>query len=362
VSGIKSRHVVGETEFAIDLAKQAITKCLATSKYGPGDIDLLICATIARCDGPSLWISYEPSTSLRLKEHFGFDKALVFDIASACSGMFTAINIVDALIKLRVIECGLVVSGEYISHLAETAQKEIEDFLDSRLACLTLGDAGAAVMLEAAPSVDVGFNAIDLCTLGSCARYCIARPTEQEHGGGIMFTDALKLTDAAAKHGSEHALRTMKRAGWSPDSFQHLIMHQTSSTALASAMREINRLLKGRVCHQGNTIDNLERRGNTASTTHFVALADNILNNRIRSGDRVIFAISGSGLTMGTALYTFDDLPDRMRGTPDAPGDRSIANSGKTRSPRLTGARRIRIESVGTVPRRCAAKSDSLVS
>ena len=58
----------------------------------------------------------------------------MFDIASACSGMFTAINIVDALIKLRVIECGLVVSGEYISPQAETAQKEIEEYLDSRLA------------------------------------------------------------------------------------------------------------------------------------------------------------------------------------------------------------------------------------
>src|SRR5207249_478350 len=56
------------------------------------------------------------------------------------------------------------------------------------------------------------------------------------------------------------------------------------------------------------------RRGNTATTTHFVALADGIASGRIRSGDRVIFAISGSGLTLGTALYTLDDLPDRMAG------------------------------------------------
>lgn len=359
MTGIKSRHVAGETEFAIDLAKQAITKCLATSRYGPGDVDVLISASIARCDGPVLWISYEPSTSLRLKKHFGFDKALVFDIASACSGMFAAINVVDALLHLGVIKCGLVVSGEYISHLATTAQKEIEELLDSRLACLTLGDSGAAIMLEAASSAGVGFDAIDLRTFGRYAEYCVAGPTEREHGGAIMFTNALKLTDAAARYGSDHALETLRRAGWSSDTFQHLIMHQTSRTALTGATRAINRVMKSRVCHEGNTIDNLERRGNTATTSHFVALADCIRSGRIRSGDRVIFAVSGSGLTVGTALYTFDDLPDRMGAAPDAPRTRAAAASVKHRARRLPDAPRIRIASVGTVPRGGGDRHDS---
>ncbi len=314
LTGIKSRHVAGETEFAIDLAKQAVTRCLATSRYRPADVDLLISVGIARVDGPGFLVSYEPSTSLRLKRHFGFDRAMVFDVRSACSGMFAGIYVVDALIHQGVIECGLVVSGEYITHLTSTAQLEIEGLLDQRLACLTLGDSGAAVMLGPACREGVGFAAIDLCTLGDYAECCVAGPTEREHGGAIMFTDALTLTDAAARHGSDHALGTLRGAGWSADGFDHLIMHQTSRTALTSASRAINRLLNGRVCHEGNTIDNLERRGNTATTTHFVALADGIASGRIRSGDRVVFAISGSGLTLGTALYTLDDLPDRMAG------------------------------------------------
>ena len=347
LTGIVSRHVAGEEEFGIDLAKQAITRCLATSKYAPGDVDVLISTSIARCDGPPLWISFEPSTALRLKAHFGFTKALAFDIASACSGMFTAINIVDALLKLGIVQCGLVVSGEYISHLATTAQREIDGFLDPRLACLTLGDAGAAVMLEPASAPGVGFEALDLRTLGGYAGYCTAAPTEQEHGGGIMFTDALKLTEAATRAGSVHALETLRRAGWAPDSFQHLIMHQTSSTGMAGAMREINRRLKGTFCHEGNTIDNLAHRGNTATTTHFVALADGIRSHRIRSGERVIFAISGSGLTVGTGLYALDDLPSRLDGSPGAPSVRSSSSPREPR-PRIESPR-IRIASVGAV-------------
>lgn len=347
LSGIVSRHVAGETEFGIDLAKQAISRCLASSRYAPGDVDVLISTSIARCDGPPLWISFEPSTALRLKAEFGFTRAMAFDIASACSGMFAAINIVDALLQLGVIRCGMVVSGEYISHLATTAQLEIDGLLDPRLACLTLGDAGAAVILEAAPAPGVGFDALELRTFGAYAGYCTAAPTEREHGGGIMFTDALKLTDAAMRTGSVHAMETLERAGWAPDSFQHLIMHQTSSTGLASARREINRLLRGTFCHEGNTIDNLTHRGNTATTTHLVALADAIRTCRVRSGDRVIFAISGSGLTVGTGLYTLDDLPDRIGGSRAASdGRRSHV---QPRGARLrTDVSRIRIASVGT--------------
>src|SRR6185436_21011983 len=54
MSGIKSRRVAGETEFSIDLAKQAIARCFAASRYKPGDIDLVISASIARCDGPGV--------------------------------------------------------------------------------------------------------------------------------------------------------------------------------------------------------------------------------------------------------------------------------------------------------------------
>ena len=114
MSGVKSRRVAGDAEFGIDLAKQAITRCLAASKYAPSEVDVVISASVGHCDGPSLWISSEPSTSVRLKEHFGFHKAFSFDIASACSGMFVGIYIVDAMIKRGLITCGLVVSGERI--------------------------------------------------------------------------------------------------------------------------------------------------------------------------------------------------------------------------------------------------------
>jgi 3-oxoacyl-[acyl-carrier-protein] synthase III len=170
ITGIKSRRVAGETEFSIDLAGKAIADCLARSKYHPKDIDVLICSTICRYDGPNFQISYEPCTAVKLKKNFGLENALAFDLASACSGMFAAINLVDAFIKAGTIRRGLVVSGEYISHLAQTAQKEIAQFLDPRLACLTVGDAGAAVILEKRQTITWAF------TKSTCSRSAVTAP------------------------------------------------------------------------------------------------------------------------------------------------------------------------------------------
>ena len=358
LTGIKTRRMAGQHEFSIDLAKKAVADCLAKSTYNPTDIDLLICCNISRNDGLDV-ISFEPSTSIKIRQHFGFTNALVFDITNACAGMFTGIYLVNALLKTGAIRRGMVVSGEYITHLTQTAQKEIESFMDVRLPCLTLGDAGAALILEKAVEYQVGFQEIDLQTFGRYSPYCIAKSSE--HGGMIMLTDSVNLTDVAVKAGAKHAIEVLQRAGWAPESFQHLIMHQTSGTTLNSARREINLLLKSGVCHDGNTINNLEQRGNTASTSHFIALADHIRNNTIHSGDKVIFSISASGLTIGTALYVFDDLPDRMRRMDAQPSTnpekKSVNRLGST--PTRT-APRIRIERVGTIPEVPAGNKNSM--
>src|SRR5207244_4835118 len=119
-------------------------------------------ANISRCDGPNFRVSFEPGTAMQLKAQFGFVNALIFDISNACTGMFTAVDIIDAFIKAGLIRRGMVVSGEYITHLTQTAQNEIESYLDARLAFLTVGDAAADVCLKEAPNKKVGFDDLEL--------------------------------------------------------------------------------------------------------------------------------------------------------------------------------------------------------
>ncbi|OBI00954.1 non-ribosomal peptide synthetase [Mycobacterium sp. E2733] len=358
LTGIKNRRVVGEDEFSIDLARKAADDCLSRSSYRREEIDLVIACNISRRDGFGHRFTFEPSTATRLRDQCGLANALAFDISNACAGMFTGITVADAFLQTGLIRNALVVSGEYISHLCETAQQEIEGPMDPRIACLTLGDAGAAVVLERGPNNQVGFHDIDMATLSRYSKLCIAKVTDGPHGGAIMFTDSVTQTAIAVKHAVPYVASVMQRHGWRPETTDHLVMHQTSEASLNDAVVAINQMFGEGAAHRGNTIYNVAERGNTATTTHMVALNDYILSNRINSGDNVVFSITGSGQTVGAALYTFDDLPDRMRrGAAGQHGPGMPADSNHRAVPAMP---RVRIDSVGLAPAEQPASPSSI--
>jgi amino acid adenylation domain-containing protein len=348
LTGIKHRRVAADGEFSIDLARQAVADCLSRSSYRPAEIDLLISCSISRYDGPDQKFVFEPSTAARLRDQCGLDNALAFDITNACAGMFTGIAIANAFLQTGLVGRAMVVSGEYITHISETAQRQIEGPMDPRLACLTVGDAGAAVILERGPNNRAGFHDIDIATLSRYAPMCIGKATGGPEGGAIMTVDSIAATAIAVQAAVPYVAAVMRRHGWRPEHSDHIVMHQTSESSLNDAVGAVNRMFGAGSANPGNTIYNLAERGNTASTTHFVALKDHILSNRIRSGDNAVFGISGSGQTVGAALYTFDDLPDRLRRGSEDHRRREAPLDAATAEPPPPPA--VGVAGVGTIP------------
>jgi 3-oxoacyl-[acyl-carrier-protein] synthase III len=346
LSGIRSHRQSAPGEFALELAGRAIDSCLARSRYDANAVDLLICASISHGDAPGCIYAYEPCFAMRLKAAHGLRRAIAFDIANGCAGMWTAMLMAERLIASGAIETALIASGEYISDLIRTAQREAEGFLDPQIASLTVGDSGAAVLLAPAGTAGAGFAALDLYTLGHYAPLCVARPSARDHGGAVMLTDTLRLGARAIEHVVSHFPETMANAGWTPRDIEHLIPHQTSEMTLIDGLRRINKVLPGPITATSYHI-NLAERGNTATTTHLIALEDAARAGRIRAGDRAGFVVTGSGLTVGTALYRFDDLPDRIRhGRTDAGADHAATGAGRASFPEVYPAMETPVASV----------------
>jgi 3-oxoacyl-[acyl-carrier-protein] synthase III len=355
LTGIRNRRMAGDGIYSIDLALRAVAECLDNSQHRPMDIDLVICCNMSRCDGPDFQVTVEPGTAVRLARHFGFARALTFDVNNACAGMFTAIHLADAMFRAGQARVALIASGEYITHLTRTAQLEIEAIPDPRMACLTLGDCGAAVILERTASAGAGFHAIDLYTAGAYSDLSIAKPTDQPHGGAVMFTDSRGLHEVAIAQSAVQVARTLGRIGWGKQDLPHVVIHQTSERFFYEAAFQINERMEEDCCDEDNMLNNLAERGNTATTTHLLAVWDAIESGRLRTGDNMLFGIQASGLTIGTVAYTFDDLPDRIRanaagkGTAKGAASRtgndlpapSPAHATPVRAPR------IRLESIG---------------
>lgn len=333
LTGIRTRRVAAPDEGCPEIARAAIADCLARSGHTAQAIDLLICASISN-HGAGQSYCCEPSLATRLKAVCGFDRAIAFDVSNGCAGAWTAILVAESMIGAGLIARAMVVSGEFITELIGTAQREIVGYLDPQVSSLTVGDSGIAVTLEATDDPEAGFDFLDLYTLGAYSRYCVTSPSTGPHGSYAMRNDTLRLGARSIEHVASHLSDTLRTARWSPRDVALLVPHQTSEFTLLDGLKRLNERLDGDGFTSSQYVINLAERGNTATTTHFVAIRDLVDDGRLQNGDRVAFCITGSGLSIGTALYTFDDLPDRLRREAPSPRQRAASTGANAATPR----------------------------
>ncbi len=306
LTGIHERHVVGPGEDSFTLATGAARDCLAHSQHRAADIEMVISTSITRVRG-QFTQSFEPPLSLYVKQAIGAPQAASFDLSNACAGMLTGVFLLQDLISRGEISCGLVVSGEYISHLSWNAARQIRSVFSKQLASLTLGDAGAAVLLERAPGGTAGIDVIGFTTLAEHSRLCLAFPSTVGPGAQ-MYTKSRTLHRVAIEDMAPLVAETIEQAGISLADIDYLIPHQTSARAIRKGTQEFARRLGARPKH---VVVNLEEYGNTSSTTLFVALHKYLTEQRIHAGDRVMLLALASGIEIGIAIFTVDSLVDR---------------------------------------------------
>jgi 3-oxoacyl-[acyl-carrier-protein] synthase-3 len=306
LTGVHERHVVGPGETSYTLAVGAARDCLAHSQRAASDIEMLISCSITRSKGESSQ-SFEPPLSLYVKQAIGAPRAVNFDLSNACAGMLTGVFLLQDLITRGEINCGMVVSGEYISHLGWNAAKQIRSLFSKQLASLTLGDAGAAVILERAPEGAPGIDVVGFTTLAEHSRLCLAFPSTVGPGAQ-MYTRSRKLQKVAIEDMAPLVADVLGEAGVNLADIDYLIPHQTSARAIRKGTAEFARRLGAKPRH---VVVNLEEYGNTSSTTLFVALHKYLEEGRLHKGDRVMLLALASGIEIGMAIFTIDDQVER---------------------------------------------------
>jgi 3-oxoacyl-[acyl-carrier-protein] synthase III len=304
LTGIHERRVVGPGENSFTLAAGAARDCLSHSQHRASDIQMLINTSITRSKGRSSQ-SFEPPLSLYVKQAIGATQAMNFDLSNACAGMLTGVFLLQDLITRGEISCGMVVSGEYISHLNWNAAKQIRSLFSKQLASLTLGDAGAAVIVERAPAGS-GIDVIGFTTLAEHSRLCLAFPSTVGPGAQ-MYTKSRALHKVAIEDMAPLVAEVIGEAGIDLADIDYLIPHQTSARAIRAGTQAFVRHLGTRPKH---VVINLEEYGNTSSTTLFVALHKYLEEQRLRKGDRVMLLALASGIEIGIAIFTIDDQVD----------------------------------------------------
>jgi len=308
ITGIKNRRFRSDSkgEDTSTLALNAARDCLERSGYDAADMDIIINASISKYNGSHICY-FEPTLSHFVKNGLGAHNAINFDIANACAGMNTGAMILNTMIRSGVVRRGMVVSGECITPIADTAIQEISEPLDDQFASLTVGDSGAAFIMDESPDGKEGFDFIDFTTVAHYAELCFGMPSEK-NPGIAMYTRSKEMHNKDLVNTWPRLLADhFEKKGmlFNPLDYDYIITHQVTVGAIKTYLKAGKEYF---AADMPVTLTSVEEYGNTSTTTHWVVIYNALKEKKIKPGDRILLLSSASGIVIGFLSFTIGNI------------------------------------------------------
>ncbi|QBS39791.1 3-oxoacyl-ACP synthase III family protein [Nocardia sp. CS682] len=310
ITGVKERRVHDtnpdsyEDSFAI--AVKAAEDCLSRSRYEAAELDVIISTSITRSNHGSR-IYMEPSFAGSISRLIGAKNAITFDVSNACAGMLTGTYILDRMIRSGAVRNGLVVSGEAITPIADTAVAEISEKYDLQFASLSVGDSGAAVVLDEAVDDNDKIHYIEMMTAAEYSELCLGMPSDKSQGVAL-YTDNRKMhNEDRFLLGTDSQINYLQARGrtFADEKFDYVIHHQFGAAAIpwmnAICEREFGAPMPP-------DLRVIEKYGNTSTTSHFIVLHDQLSDQNIPAGSKLLMIPAASGIVTGFLSTTISSL------------------------------------------------------
>jgi 3-oxoacyl-[acyl-carrier-protein] synthase-3 len=305
ITGIQNRRVHAEGEGSFEIALAAMRDCLSRSKYDAAELDVVISASITRIrDDRMVW---EPSFAGALAQHVGAHRAIHFDVSNACAGMMTGVLLLDRMIKAGVVRNGMVVSGEAITPIARTAAKEISEPWDPQFGSLTVGDSGAAVILDGNGTDQDQIHYIELMTCAEYSHLCIGKPSEQNAGPALYTNNAEMHKKERVQMWPLFQKEVLRTRGttFAEEGFDYIVQHQVGAKAISNFCKVGSAMFETPMPQSLSVVEDL---GNTSSTSHFVVLYQHLKEKRTKKGAKWLMVPAASGLVTGCLSATITSL------------------------------------------------------
>ncbi len=286
-TGIAERRFAGDDEPASVMAVAAARHALAAASLEPGDLDLIVCATMT---GDFLM----PSLAAIVARELGAERAGGYDLNSACSGFVLALSAAMNQVRAGAVQRALVIGAEKMS--------VITDPTDRATAVIFADGAGAAVLAACDPEEgDLlaerrglrGDEDVLVVPAGGSRRphtpeTLAARQQYVHMQGRETFKFAVKTFASLIQD-------TCADAGVSPGDVAAIVPHQVNLRILDAACQRAG------IASERCTI-NIERVGNTSAASVAIALDEAVRTGNIRQGDLVLLLAFGAGLSWGSVL------------------------------------------------------------
>ncbi|MEU1177792.1 beta-ketoacyl-ACP synthase III [Streptomyces sp. NPDC005820] len=300
-TGIRRRYVVDPGQATSDLAVEAGRRALASA--GVDRVDAVVVATTTP-DRPC------PATAPAVAARLGQPGAAAYDVGAVCTGFVYGLASSAGLIAAGVAERVLLIGADTYS--------TIVDPLD-RANAIIFGDGAGAVVLRAGrpdePGAvghfDLGSDGAheDLITVAAGGSRQRSRPGEPGREERHFAMRGREVYRHAVTRMAASARATLSGAGWTTDDVDHFVPHQAN-------LRILHSVADALALPRERCVTHVESVGNTGAASIPLALADAARAGTLRPGHRLLLTAFGGGLTWGSCLLTWPELPRPERITP----------------------------------------------
>ena len=287
-TGIRERRIVSPGQCNSDISVKAVEKCLASSKWGPDDIDLIIVATVT----PDMMF---PSTACLVQEKIGARNAWGFDLSGACSGFLFALSTGSRFIESGAHERVLVIGADVMTSIVDP---------NDRATCVLFGDGAGAVLLEATEEAETGILDSILRGDGSGGKFLFmpgggsrhpASKDTVEKGLHFVHQDGRSVYKFAVTYMADVSTEILARNGIKADELKLFIPHQANLRIISSTAERLG-------LREDQVVVNIDRFANTTAATIPICLSESYESGRLKKGDTVLLASFGAGFTWGSIL------------------------------------------------------------
>jgi 3-oxoacyl-[acyl-carrier-protein] synthase-3 len=282
-TGIKTRHFAEPGTTTLELATKAAKSALDAAGITAGDLDMILVGTSSP-DGPF------PSIACRIQDELDAPGAVAWDILAACTSFMYGLSVGDSYIASERADTVLVIGAEVLSRMLDYS---------NRGTAVIFGDGAGAAVLKPAHS-GAGFKA---WCLGSDGRGYDQVTCGNVQFGAYAAKDPSPIIDMKGPDVFKFAVDIFIRqahevaaqAGISMDEIDLWVPHQANYRIIDAAARRMGLPIE-------RVAINIDKYGNTSSASIPLALEEAVREGRVKSGDNVLLAGFGSGLTWGATL------------------------------------------------------------
>ena len=282
-TGIRRRHVAEPGTTTFEMATRASRAALEAAEVRASDLDMILVGTSSP-DGPF------PSVACRVQNELGAPGSVAWDTLAACTSFVYALSQADAFIATERADTVLVIGAEVLTRMID---------FTNRGTAVIFGDGAGAAIVKAAKT-GAGFQS---WCLGSDGRGYAQVTCGNIEKGAYAAKDATPYIEMVGPDVFKFAVDIFIRqatevcnaAGVSLDEIDLWVPHQANFRIIDAAARRIGLPME-------RVAVNIDEYGNTSSASIPLALEEAIRNGRVKSGDNVLLAGFGSGLTWGATL------------------------------------------------------------